>query len=276
MSLGMAALAWSCMPLESDPDVSGEHQATAPAKAFEKPAAAAWRWPHLPPPVAVGTPPRVEPHLECDSDDACDDGSGCTVDACVDALCVHEPLRQVLLSGLVDPAEEGWASYGEDAVQSDGYVVTFDTLDLAHPKPIAMIALNVPASEFETQDLTWRLTVISGNHNAFDASVAFFAAYSGWYGSNVERPQMVYFDSDGIGWGDDSESTGFMTTMEHSYRLHVDDNGDAEIWVDEELALTRQDLVLNGTIGFGDHTNDTGFDGAFRLRDVALEAHCEP
>jgi hypothetical protein len=273
MSLGMAALAWSCMPLESDPDVSGEHQATAPAKAFEKPAAAAWRWPHLKLPVAVGTRPPVQPHPECDSDDACDDGSGCTVDACVDEFCVNEPVRQVLLSGTVDPSEEGWTSYGEDAGHSDGYVVTVDTLDLTTPKPIAMYALSVPASEFETQDLTWRLRVISASHNPFDAAASFFPAYSGWYGSNVERPQMIYFDDDGVGWGDDAASAGFDATVEHDYRLHVESNGDAELWVDDELALTRQGMVLNGTIGFGDHTNDTGFDSAFRIREIALEAN---
>lgn len=202
---------------------------------------------------------------------SCDDGDPCTFgDTCVAGYCEGAD-RVPLLTGSAIPEMDGWTLFGEtDAATSDGEAVRVTTAGLDNPKPYAMYARDVDPSVFDHFDLEWTMQIFDSSHNAFDAGVAFFPAYSGYYGLNTERPQMIYFDTTGIGWGDESEAAWFDATVERTYRLHVDPEGESKVYVDGELALTREAMAINGTIAFGDQTNDTGVDGDFTIKDVAL------
>ena len=202
---------------------------------------------------------------------SCDDGDPCTFgDVCVAGYCEGAD-RVALLSGDAIPEMDGWTLYGETgAATSDGSAVYVSTLGMDNPKPYAMYARDLDASVFDHFDIEWSMQIISSSHNAFDAGVAFFPSYSGYYGLNSERPQMIYFDPSGIGWGDESQAAWFDASVERLYRLHIDPDGVSKLYVDGEVALTREDVATNGTIAFGDQTNDTGVDGDFIIRDMAL------
>lgn len=202
---------------------------------------------------------------------SCDDGDACTlVDICEEGVCGGQS-DLVILDGSALPAAQGWTLYGDPTATSVvSGAVEIDTVNVAAAKPIAMHAYTLPNNVFATHDLVWKMWVTTADHNSFDASVAFLPAYSGWYGGPTERPQMVYFEETEIGWADLSASSALDTTMPHAYRFHVTPSGTGELYVDGVLRLTRPNVLLNGTIGFGDQTNDTNVDGIFAMSIVLL------
>jgi len=202
---------------------------------------------------------------------SCDDGDPCTLaDHCAGGYCAGSA-RVSLLTGVSSPAEEGWTAYGDgEAAWSDGASVVVSTADLEAAEPYAIYARDLHPSLLAHHDLEWKMAVSVGTHDPFDAGVAFLPAYSGDYGVDVERAQMIYFEPGGVGWGDESQAAWFDVSVERTYRLHVDPNGESRLYVDGEIALTREQIHVNGTIGFGDQTDDAGVDGAFTIREMAL------
>jgi hypothetical protein len=81
---------------------------------------------------------------------------------------------------------------------------------------------------------------------------------------------MVYFEEDRVGFGDESASYLVSTLSVRQYRLHVTAGGDAEFYVDGQLALSRPGILLNGSVGFGDQTNDPGVSGRFDIFAMSL------
>jgi hypothetical protein len=119
--------------------------------------------------------------------------------------------------------------------------------------------------------IEWRLLVRSADpHNFLDAGVAFMPSYSSWPGTREERDQMIYFDMSAIGFADDTQSYSMATTVVHIYRLAVDSAGNATVSVDGTDRLTRSNLTINGTIAFGDHTNDAMVDGDFEISQLRI------
>ncbi|MBD6619791.1 PEP-CTERM sorting domain-containing protein [Komarekiella sp. 'clone 1'] len=122
-------------------------------------------------------------------------------------------------------------------------------------------------------EFSLKVIAVSEKHNTYDAGIAFLPSYNDLgFGSVIDRSQMIYFDEDSIGWGDETDSFALDTTKEfRTYRLTVENNGQAKIFVDNMLALQRSNFQTNGIIAFGDQTNDSGLDGRFALKSISVE-----
>ncbi len=204
----------------------------------------------------------------------CDDGSACTLDdMCIAGECVGSEVV-TLLSGSQAPATEGWQNYGDDAASSNGTVVTVSTPTASPLYRYSTYGLGLSAADLVTHDLEWTLRVDSAHHNPYDASAALLPHFTGWYGwGSATRAQMIYFDEDRIGWGDESAQYMLDTTVPHTYRLRVTNAGEGIVYVDGTFALYRPSIAIGPMLGFGDQTNDWGVDGEFEIRDVQLVAN---
>lgn len=183
----------------------------------------------------------------------------------------------VLLGGTVLPAVEGWTVTtnlsGAPDVTSNGTEVRVDSDVDAASDPVILVWIDTGVSDGTPFTLQWDLAVNTANdHNSFDAGVAFLAAYdeASFFGTLDQRAAMIYFDTDEIGWADESQSFSIDTTTRRTYRLAIDADGDAILSVDGVARLTRSDIPVTGTIAFGDQTNDTGVDGDFVISDLEL------
>jgi len=205
---------------------------------------------------------------------SCDDGNGCTLDdTCVAGACVGSEVV-TLLSGTVTPASEGWMHYGDAAASSNGTFVTVATPTASPLYRYATYGLGLSSADLVTHDLQWSMRVGSADHDQYDASAALLPHFTGWYGwGPATRAQMIYFDEDRIGWGDESAHYLVDTTLPHTYRLHVTNAGEGVVYVDGAFALYRPSIVIGPMLGFGDQTNDWGVDGTFEIEDVELVAN---
>ncbi|MFT4572473.1 MAG: hypothetical protein ACI8TQ_003180 [Planctomycetota bacterium] len=182
----------------------------------------------------------------------------------------------VLLSGTVLPDVEGWVIQtnlmGTPDITTDGTAVRVNTQVDSASSPFALVALDTGLEQGTEFTLQWSMTVNAADtHNNFDAGVAVLPSYAGTsFGTSTERGQLIYFDTNEIGWGDLSQSYVLDTTTLHSYLLSVNDDGDATVSVDGTVRLDRSDIEISGTVAFGDQTNDADLDGDFSISDIEL------
>lgn len=111
-------------------------------------------------------------------------------------------------------------------------------------------------------------------HNLLDAGIMFYGSTepptSNFAGG--PRNQMIYFDENAIGWGDESGKFEMDTTDSfHTYTLKVNKKGVAKVYVDGTLALQRNDWEGKSGIGFGDMTNDEGLNGKYSLGKIIIK-----
>ena len=117
-------------------------------------------------------------------------------------------------------------------------------------------------------EFTLKVHKVEQSHNFLDAGIMF-------YGSTIDpssnftggpRSQMLFFDENAIGWGDETGRFEMDTTDTfHTYTLTVDDKEVAKVYVDGELRLNRRKWEGIPRIGFGDMTNDLGVNGRFSI-----------
>lgn len=108
------------------------------------------------------------------------------------------------------------------------------------------------------------------SHNALDSGAAILGSFTLPYGNSTDRSQMLYLDSDEIGWADETQSAAFSVTdgAYHVYELAVDAANVATVSINGVAKLTRSNFTKTGTIAIGDQTNDPNVDGAVRIRSV--------
>lgn len=214
----------------------------------------------------------------CDNrpnDAACNDGDVCTLnDFCFGGTCVGD-VEMTLLRGDQMPASEGWTDYWQGGTYVSGAEVHIDTT-LPNVNR-AMHGRTLPIGALTTHDIEWKQRVVSGTVNPYDASASFMPAYSGWFGVPNERAQMLYFTPTEVGWADFSAAYTVDTTVDRRYRFSINAVGEAALYVDGTLALSRSGAFVNGAIGFGDQSNDTGIDGRFSVWSMRLvpKAACQ-
>jgi len=182
-----------------------------------------------------------------------------------------------VLTGTVDPTAEGWVAetnITSATTTSNGSEVEIDTIGAtsSDTSPRLLYVRDVGLADGVAVNIEWRMRVVDSDpHNQFDAEVVFMPRISALpFGAAVDRSQMIYFDNDGIGWADGSESHAMDTTDGfHEYELRVDADGNAMLFVDGTLALSRAGMAL-GSLAFGDHTNDSNVDGHFILDYIRI------
>lgn len=178
------------------------------------------------------------------------------------------------------PEDAGWSvvrgSNSQLDVSANGAFVTASSSS-SDPGAVQWFYKEVPldfSSGFSIE-LGLRVHGVAQPHNPLDAGVMF-------YGSTEDpaanftggpRQQMIFFDPALIGWGDESATYAMDTTDRfHTYRLVVNANGFAQVFVDGTLALQRNDFTMIPRIGFGDMTNDPGVNGSFSISHIEVTA----
>jgi hypothetical protein len=182
---------------------------------------------------------------------------------------------KMLLVGGSDVTAQGWStvmqppatlSYGTD-------FVSLQTSTNAGATTGGQLLLNYPGA-LEVGN-PFRLQVVMlvesvSPHNPSDSAAAIMASFSSLFGTANERSQMVYLDSNQVGWADNMQSFPVSVTNNayHTYELSVDANNVARFSVDGTPALMRSGFVSNGAIAIGDQTNEPNIDSALRIRSV--------
>jgi len=183
---------------------------------------------------------------------------------------------KMLLVGGTDVTTQGWSmvmqgpntlTYGPDYVQLQ--TTTTGTgmggqLLLSYPGAVET------GKPFKLQVVILVESVTS--HNALDSAAAILGSFmTPPFGSTTDRSQMIYLDTDKIGWGDDAPRPFLVSVTNsayHTYELSVDAADVASVTVDGTQALTRNGFVSNGAIAIGDQTNDPNVDSVLRIRSV--------
>lgn len=183
------------------------------------------------------------------------------------------------------PQEQGWDVETNAAlpldVTTDGGVLTLNTIgvprrhDQDQGKAFMWFYREIPIDVSSGFSIEWKLKVHETEqpHNLFDAGIMLYGSIDITSGTFAEGPrqQMIFFDENAIGWGDETDTFAMDTTDTfHTYSLTVDDKGVAKVSVDGTPALQRKDWVGIPRIGFGDMTNDDGVNGKFSLGDIIV------
>ncbi|WP_341532286.1 hypothetical protein WKK05_41480 (plasmid) [Nostoc sp. UHCC 0302] len=191
----------------------------------------------------------------------------------------------LVLNGGLLPSEQGW-NVGTDFnlppdVTTDGDALTINTIGKAPPSygQFTLFYRNVGIDgttpySINSIEVTLKVLEVTEKHNFADASVAFLPSYdaSDFAGVPLDRFQMIYFNEDSIGWGDETQSFAIDTTNDfHTYRLTIDNTGLAKLFVDNVFALQRSNFKTNGVIAFGDQTNDLNLESRFAVKSILVD-----
>jgi hypothetical protein len=188
-----------------------------------------------------------------------------------DAGCVDTP---IFLGGM-DPMAQGWVvtesgaanvtTFGPTITQLQTQTVGGAGAQLLLSRPGTV----VPGSAFIVE-LSMQVMSVDP-HNFLDGASVLMGSYSGGFGNGVERGQMIYIDASAVGWADDTGmAPGSSFDTFHNYRLAVDAGGNATVSRDGVEILTRAGFSTNGTIAFGDQTNDANVEANLLVRSVTL------
>jgi len=113
--------------------------------------------------------------------------------------------------------------------------------------------------------------IAASRHNPSDAGAAILASFTPVFGMPAQRSQMIYLETDRIGWANDSASAAVdLDDAFHTVRFSIDSDDLARVTVDGTEVLTRSSFETNGNIAIGDQTNDPNVDGTMRIRAVRL------
>lgn len=209
---------------------------------------------------------------------ACDSAAP-AVDAPPADTPIDEPACQprTLLVGGTDVVAQGWTT------------VTQAPFTLTYGADVTLLQTTTPASGSGGQlllryanaldvALPFALEVVMqvervDPHNPLDSAAAILGSFTAPFGSSSDRAQMIYLDSDKIGWADDTQQFAVAVTdgAFHTFVLTVDGpSGTATVSVDGVPALTRANFVYNGTIAIGDQTNERNMESSLGIKSIRL------
>ena len=193
--------------------------------------------------------------------------------------------QTTVLNGSQLPEGQEWSVSTNAVTQVDvvtnGRTLTLNTIGVLRSidhlpgKAVAWFYKDVPF-DFQSGfsiEFTLKVHEVEQSQNEYDAGIMF-------YGSTIDpsvnfaggpRSQMIFFDKDAIGWGDETGRFEMDTTDTfHTYTLTVDDKEVAKVYVDGKLRLKRTKWEGRPRIGFGDMTNDLGVNGRFSIGDIMV------
>lgn len=167
-------------------------------------------------------------------------------------------------------------------VSTNGSSVTLNTIGVESANPTPGMAVqwfyqDVPLAMSSGFSIDFSLQVheVESPHNLYDGGIVFYAStidpshnFTGGH-----REQMIFFDEGLIGWGDETDTYAVNTTDAfHLYNIIVTNTGFAQVFVDGNLALERNNFEVIPRIGFGDMTNDPGVNGRFSIERIIVTA----
>ncbi len=195
--------------------------------------------------------------------------------------------QATMLNGSQLPQDKGWLVMSNAVspvdIVTDGQTLTLNTIgvlsndDQRPGKAVVWFYKDVPF-DFDggfSIEFTLKVHKVERSHNLYDAGIMFYGSTKdpsdNFTGS--PRSQILFFDENAIGWGDETEMFTMDTTDTfHTYTLRVNDSRVAKVYVDETLALTREEWEGIPRIGFGDMTNELGVNGRFSIGDIIVTA----
>ena len=196
--------------------------------------------------------------------------------------------QTTVLKGSLMPQDQGW-SVSTNAVtpldvMTNGNTLTLNTIGVLRdidqlPGNAFMWFYKEVPFDFDlgfSIEFTLQVHEVEQPHNFLDSGIMFYGSIDTSAGTFAEGPRshMIFFDADGIGWGDETEMFSMNTTDTfHAYTLTVDDKGVAKVYVDGKLRLKRKKWEGIPRIGFGDMTNDLGLNGKFSIGDIMVTAY---
>lgn len=186
--------------------------------------------------------------------------------------CVPTP---VFIGGM-DPTAQGWTvtRTGSATISTAGpsitSLVTTTVGTAGAHQLLSKPNLVTPGQPFDVE-LDIQINAVNP-HNFLDSAAVLMARYTGPFGDGTDRAQMLYFDADRVGWADDTGNflTNNLDGAFHTYRLQVDAAGNATVYRDGISILTRVGYMTNGTIAFGDQSNDPNVESSLYIRSVTL------
>lgn len=196
-------------------------------------------------------------------------------DAPIDAPAIDACTTRTIFVGGMDPAMQGWTVHrsGTASISTFGPTITqLQTQTAGGSGAYQLLSMPdaiTPGAPFRLE-ISLQVTT-ADPHNFLDAPVAIMGRYTGGFGDGTDRGQMIYIDRGQLGWADDTQAfTASSTDTFHSYLLEVDAGGTATVSRDGVAVLTRQAFMTNGTIAFGDQTNDASVESTILVRSVSL------
>ncbi|HKE18069.1 MAG TPA: hypothetical protein VKB80_24500 [Kofleriaceae bacterium] len=204
--------------------------------------------------------------------DAGDDAGAADADV-ADAACLP---RAIFLGGTA-PEDQGWTvtSSGSANVSTAGpSITTLETQTIGGTTGSQLLISLADAVEPDQPfavELVMQVMAVN-THNFLDGAAVLMGSYSGGFGNGDDRAEMLYVDAVEIGWTDDTQSAAAdaIDGMFHTYVLAVDAAGNATVSRDDVELLGRAGFVTNGTIAFGDQTNDPNIESTLWIRSVTL------
>jgi hypothetical protein len=194
------------------------------------------------------------------------------IDAAIDAVTCQP---QVLLSGGTDVAAQGWTVVMQPPAQlSNGAdYVRLTTTTTVGASSGGQLLLNYPGAVDTGKPFKLQIVMLVESvnpHNQFDSAAAILGSFTPPFGAGSDRGQMIFLDSNSVGWADDTQSfaTPVANNAYHTYELSVDAGNVARLGVDGSAALMRTGFAFNGAIALGDQTNDANVDSTLRIRSV--------
>lgn len=204
---------------------------------------------------------------------------GAAVDAPVDAPAVDAPavdacVTTPLFIGGMDPAAQGWtvSRSGSATISTAGPSITAlqtQTTGSSGAYQLLSKADILPPGQPFAIELSMQVNAVNP-HNFLDGAAVLMGRYTGGFGDGTDRAQMLYIDGDRVGWTDDTGSflTNSLDGAFHTYRLVGDGAGNVTVYRDGVSVLTRVGYELNGTIAFGDQSNDANLESNLYVRSL--------
>ena len=210
--------------------------------------------------------------MDASSADAGQDAGEADADL-ADAPCMT---RNVFLGGTA-PEDQGWTVTAQGSANIGTFGPTITTLETQTTGGTsgAQLLISLPDAvepgEPFVVELVMRVLAVDP-HNAFDGAAVLMGSYAGLFGKGNDRAQMLYVDANAIGWTDDTQSVpaAAIDGAFHTYVLAVDAAGNATVSRDGVELLSRVGFTTNGTIAFGDQTNDANVESNLYVRSVSL------
>ena len=184
----------------------------------------------------------------------------------------------IAFQGGVDPTTQGWTTTLQQPAtlsSPSAGITQLQTMTASGGQSGGQLlisrAVGITTGKAFTVEFVIKVIAVAP-HNQLDSAAALMGSFTPSVGNQTDRSEMIYIDSDKIGWADDSASAA-VSSLDgnfHTYRLAVDSAGNAMVSRDGAQLLTRSGYTTNGTIAFGDQTNDANVDSTLQVQSVTL------